>query len=98
MSIGILCIHAAGSNFWAAVQDSVEPGRVGAVGGFMHAFSNISGIFAPSITGILVQVTHKFTTAFLLAGAILVLGSLCVALFAKPIRELVPEAAMTARP
>jgi ACS family hexuronate transporter-like MFS transporter len=98
MSIGILCIHTTGSIFWVTVQHSVEPGRVGGVGGFIHAISNISGIFAPSVTGILVQVTHKFTSAFLLVGGILVLGSLTVAVFAKPIREMVPEAAMIARP
>jgi ACS family hexuronate transporter-like MFS transporter len=98
MSIGIFCLRIADCNFGVAVLDSVEPDRVGGVEGFVHAISNVPGIIAPSVTGILVQVTHQFTSAYLLAGGILILGSLGVALFAKPIREMVPEAAMIARP
>jgi ACS family hexuronate transporter-like MFS transporter len=49
--------------------------------------SNLAGIFAPSITGLIVQRTHQFTSAFLVAGILAVAGSLAVAFFAKAIRE-----------
>lgn len=87
MSIGILCLHFANPCFWATVQDSVAPNRVGGVGGFVHFVSNIAGIFAPSITGLIVQRTHQFTSAFLVAGILCISGGLTVAFFAKAIRE-----------
>jgi len=87
MSIGILCLHFANPCFWATIQDSVAPNRVGGVGGFVHFVSNLAGIFAPSITGLIVQRTHQFTSAFLVAGILAVAGSLAVAFFAKAIRE-----------
>jgi len=97
MSIGILCLHMANPCFWATIQDSVAPNRVGGVGGFVHSISNSAGIFAPAITGLIVQRTNQFTSAFLLAGGLAVVASVLVAIFAKPIRETEqPELAVTA--
>ena len=93
----ILAMRAGAKRFLGNSSGFRRARSGGGVGGFMHAFSNISGIFASSITGIIVQVTHQFTSAFLLSSGILVLGSLSIALFAKPIREMAPEAAMIAR-
>lgn len=87
MSVGILCLHLANPCFWATIQDSVAPNRVGGVGGFVHCISNLAGIFAPSVTGLIVQHTHQFTSAFFVAGALAVAGSLTVACFARAIRE-----------
>jgi ACS family hexuronate transporter-like MFS transporter len=93
MSVGILCLHVANPCFWATVQDSVAPNRVGGVGGFVHFISNTAGIFAPSITGLIVQRTHQFTSAFLIAGGLAIVGAVAVAIFAKPIRDTKPELA-----
>lgn len=87
MSVGILCLHIPNPCFWATVQDSVAPNRVGGVGGFVHFISNTAGIFAPSITGLIVQRTHQFTSAFLIAGGLAIVGALAVAIFAKPIHD-----------
>ena len=69
--------------------------RVGGVSGFMHFLANTSGIIGPTLTGFLVQFTGSFTSAFLLAGVLTIIGAVCVARYVKPlpvIDEAVPPA------
>jgi len=87
MSIGIFCAYLATPCYWAIIQDSVRSESVGRVGGFVHFLSNLAGIFAPSITGFIVQATGSFTSAFLLTGGLAAMGALTVAIFAKPILD-----------
>jgi ACS family hexuronate transporter-like MFS transporter len=53
------------------------------VTGFVHFLANTSGIFGPSIAGFIVQYGGGFKGAFLLAGAIGVIGSLSVGIFGR---------------
>jgi ACS family hexuronate transporter-like MFS transporter len=85
MSIGIFCAYLATPCYWATIQDSVRSESVGGVGGFVHFLSNLAGIFAPSITGFIVQGTGHFTSAFVATGVLALVGALVVAIFAKPI-------------
>jgi ACS family hexuronate transporter-like MFS transporter len=87
MSLGIFCAYLATPCYWAIIQDSVKSNSVGRVGGFVHFLSNLAGIFAPSITGFIVQATGSFTSAFLLTGVLAAVGALTVASFARPIRD-----------
>src|SRR4029077_849883 len=55
---------------WALVQELVPQSRVGAVGGFTHLLSNISGIIGPTVTGFAVQYLGGYSSSFALAGAV----------------------------
>ncbi|WP_321931718.1 MFS transporter [Paraburkholderia guartelaensis] len=69
------------SVYWAIILDTVEPARMGGVGGFMHLLANTAGILAPILTGFLVQWTHVFKSAFLLSGGVALAGAIAVAAF-----------------
>lgn len=69
--------------------------NIGGVGGFIHMIANCAGIIGPTVTGYIVQYTGVFTSAFVLAGGVAILGVLCVLIFVKPIEStLTPDAAM----
>ena len=83
MAVSVFFMYLTGNTYWAIILDTVEPGRIGGVGGFVHLIANIAGIIAPSVTGFLVQTTGSFTSAFVLTGAMAVIGALLVAVFVK---------------
>lgn len=85
VALSVFFLYLTGAIYWAIIQDTVPAARVGSVGGFMHFLANTSGIIGPTVTGFLVQFTGAFTSAFLLAGALTVIGALCVARFVKPL-------------
>ncbi|MBU2702778.1 ACS family hexuronate transporter-like MFS transporter [Sporomusaceae bacterium BoRhaA] len=87
MSLTIFCQYLTTSNYWAIIQDTVRGENVGGVGGFVHFLSNLAGIVGPALTGILVQSSGSFTSAFLLAGALAVVAALAVAFAVKPITD-----------
>lgn len=87
MSVSIFFQYLTTANFWAVIQDTVRGENVGGVGGFVHFLSNLSGIVGPAATGFLVQTTGNFTTAFLVAGGLAIVGLLAVAFFVKPIPD-----------
>ncbi|UUZ90301.1 MFS transporter [Paenibacillus sp. P25] len=86
MASAVFFLYLTAITYWAIIQDTVQKERVGGVGGFMHFLANISGIIGPTVTGFIVQSTGQFTSAFLLAGGLAVIGALCVAFFVKPIQ------------
>ncbi|HVY16990.1 MAG TPA: MFS transporter [Rhodopila sp.] len=88
MAVSVFFMYLTASTYFAIVLDTVEGARVGAVGGFVHLIANCAGIVAPMATGFLVQATGTFTSAFILTGAIAVLGALSVAVF---VRRPAPE-------
>ena len=76
------------SVYWAVILDTVEPARMGGVGGFMHLLANTAGILAPILTGFLVQWTGVFTSAFLLSGGVALAGAVAVAVFVRAPRNV----------
>ena len=74
VSIAVLALYLSGSTYWAIIQDVVPSRKVGSVGGFVHSVANCAGIFGPTITGYLVDGTGSFSSAFILAGAVALLG------------------------
>jgi len=52
----------------------VKGNNVGAVSGFIHFLANLAGVFAPMLTGFIVQGTGQYYSAFYLVGA-LAIGS-----------------------
>ena len=81
MTIGICFLYLQATTYWAIIQDIVPAERVGGTSGFIHGVANLSGILGPSITGWLVRSTGQYTTGFLLAAGLALIGAMCVAFF-----------------
>ncbi len=86
VAITVCALYLTGSIYWAIVQDTVPANHVGGVGGFIHGLANTAGIIGPAVTGYMVQTTGSFTSAFILAGGIAVLGVIAVLIFVRPAR------------
>ena len=88
MSVSIFFLYVTGAVYWAVIQDTVRRENVGGVGGFVHLLANLAGVIGPAVTGFIVQATHgAYGSAFVLAGAVAVLGALCSLIW---IREPLP--------
>ena len=83
MAVSIFFMYLTGNTYFALVLDTVESERVGGVSGFVHFIANCGGIVAPLVTGFIVQATGSFVSAFLLTGAIAVIGAAAVALLVR---------------
>ncbi|MFF7708816.1 MFS transporter [Pseudomonas sp. NPDC007930] len=81
-AIGFLMLSAPA--YWSLIQDAVPDHQVGTAGGFMHGLANLSGIIAPTLTGVIIQSTGTFASGFALAGVLGIIGALIVALFVGP--------------
>ncbi|SFT49319.1 MFS transporter [Paraburkholderia aspalathi] len=94
MTVAIGLLMLAAPAYWAIIQDSVPRHQVGTASGFMHGLANCSGIVGPAITGMLIQTTGSYASAFVLAGAVGLVGSLILAWFVDGTdRALEPEPA-----
>jgi ACS family D-galactonate transporter-like MFS transporter len=80
ITVSIGGLSAAAPVGWSIPSLIAPPGSVGRVGGILNFSNQLSGIFAPAITGLLVYKLHSFTAAFAVAGAYLVIG-ICAYLF-----------------
>jgi sugar phosphate permease len=69
-----LCIAAVPSAFYSLPMDNLPPERVGAALGFINAVGMISGIVAPLLVGVLVDLTGSYG-----GGILLMVGSVVVA-------------------
>jgi ACS family hexuronate transporter-like MFS transporter len=83
MAVSVFFMYMTGNAYWAIILDTVEQDRVGGVSGFVHFVANCGGIVAPLVTGFIVQATGSFHAAFLLIGAVAVLGAAGVAVFVR---------------
>ncbi|MFJ3056281.1 MFS transporter [Herbaspirillum sp. NPDC087042] len=81
MTLAIGALMLAGPGFWALIQDSVAPSRMGTAGGFMHMLSNLSGIIAPAATGFIIQSAKTYTGGFVLAAVLGLVGALVIVIF-----------------
>jgi MFS family permease len=68
---------------WLLVHELVPRSRVGTVGGYVHLLSNIAGIVGPAATGFMIQYSGGYGLSFLVAGGLVILGALAVALFVR---------------
>lgn len=83
MSVAVGLVMLTSTAYWALIQSVVPAQAVGGASGLMHGFGNLSGIVAPTLTGLIVQSTHSYTSAFTIAGALALLGALSVALLVR---------------
>lgn len=93
VAIGFLMLTAPA--YWALIQDSVPSNQVGTASGFMHGLANLSGIVGPAITGYLIQQSGTYSTGFVLAGTLGIIGALIVAFF---VGRNTPQAVGVIRP
>ncbi len=76
ISIALGGLAAAAPVGWSLPSLIAPKGGVGTVGGLMNFGNNLMGAAAPIATGLIVGATGSFVNAFLLAGAILLVGIL----------------------
>lgn len=88
MAVAVFALYLSGSTYWALIQDTIPGPRLGSVGGCVHSIANCAGIIGPALTGFLVQRSHTFFSAFVLAGAIALASVLAVAVLLRPRRRL----------
>ena len=94
-AVGLLLISLCGlgiasPNTWAITQAVCPKHLVGTVSGLQNFGGNLSGIAAPLLTGLIVDLTHSFALALVICGLMLVGGSLAYCLL---MNEDVPDAA-----
>ena len=69
----VLC-GAQAPGVYAIPQILASPRAAGRWVGIHNSMGNFAGIITPAATGFIIQSTHQFTAAFLLAGAVSLLG------------------------
>ncbi|WP_345817012.1 MFS transporter (plasmid) [Paraburkholderia sp. PREW-6R] len=84
MAIAVFALYLSGSTYWALIQDTVPNAKLGSVGGCVHSIANCAGIIGPAVTGFLVQQSHTFFSAFVLAGGIALASVIAVAILLRP--------------
>lgn len=90
ISIALAGLSAAAPVAWSLPSLIAPKGGVGTVGGIMNFANNMMGVVAPIVTGFVVDRTHSFAGAFLVAGVVLLGGVASFVLLLGRI-EPVPE-------
>jgi MFS transporter, ACS family, D-galactonate transporter len=76
ISIALGGLAAAAPVGWSIPSLIAPKGGSGTIGGIMNFFNNLMGGVAPIVTGYIVGATNSFNGAFLIAGAVLLVGIL----------------------
>jgi MFS transporter, ACS family, D-galactonate transporter len=76
------------SNHWATTQTLAGPLAAGRWTSLQNGVGNLAGIAASWFTGVVVQQTGSFHTAFMVAGAIALTGAVMWGLVVGPVREV----------
>ena len=74
ITIALSGLAAAAPVGWSIPSLIAPRGGAGAIGGVMNFFNNLMGAVAPAVTGFIVGATNSFTSAFLVAGVVLLIG------------------------
>jgi ACS family D-galactonate transporter-like MFS transporter len=82
VSIGLLvgayiALGLFSSNHWAITQTLAGPLAAGKWTGLQNGISNLAGVIAPYVTGLIVSKTGNFYLAFSSASVILLVGAVC---------------------
>ena len=76
ITVSLACVQSVFVNTYALTNDLLHAGKsIGTAIGWIQLGGNIFGLAAPIATGYIVAATGSFTSAFLLAGALLIAGS-----------------------
>ncbi len=83
MAAAVFLTQASASSYFGTILDTVEPARVGSVGGLLHTIANSAGIVAPVVTGVLIDRSGSYVSAFACAGSVAFVGAVCVAVLVR---------------
>jgi ACS family hexuronate transporter-like MFS transporter len=83
MAVSCFLLYMTGAQYFAIIAEVVPTSRVGGVMGFVHFFANCAGIFAPSVVGAFVGLSHSWSAGFIIGAALAVIGALGLAIFGK---------------
>ena len=76
ITLSLACVQSVFVNTYALTNDLLHAGKsIGTAVGWIQLGGNIFGLAAPIATGYIVAATGRFTSAFLLAGALLIIGA-----------------------
>ena len=78
-AITILIITISGmglatANTWAITQSVAPPNTIGTLAGIQNFGATLGGFIAPISTGLLIKITHSYTSAFVFAGFAMLAG------------------------
>lgn len=76
ISMALFCVHFAGTSAWGLVQVMVSEGKVASVAAIQNFGSFIFASFAPIVTGWVVDKTHSFNLALIIAACVTFLGAM----------------------
>jgi ACS family glucarate transporter-like MFS transporter len=76
ITFSLACVQSVFVNTYSLTNDLLHAGKsIGTAVGWIQLGGNIFGLAAPIVTGYIVAATGSFTSAFLLAGALLITGA-----------------------
>jgi sugar phosphate permease len=83
---------AFASNHWAITQTLAGPAMAGRWSSVQNGIANLSGIVAPWVTGLIVQVHGSARLAFVLTGGVALAGAFCWGLLVRRVEPVDWEA------
>lgn len=83
-----VCLGMLVPTIWASAQTLAGPGAAARWWGVQNCFANLAGISAPVITGVVVDRTGSFASAFLIAAAIALVGVLAYGVIVRRIEPV----------
>jgi MFS family permease len=98
ITLSLACVQSVFVNTYSLTNDLLHAGKsIGTAVGWIQLGGNIFGLAAPIATGYIVAATGSFTSAFLLAGALLVTGALVtLTMTRRPVGASLSGVAVTA--
>jgi cyanate permease len=98
LTFSLACVQSVFVNTYSLTNDLLHAGNsIGAAVGWIQLGGNIFGLAAPIATGYIVAATGSFTSAFLLAGVLLITGAIItLTMTRRPVGEAMPALAATA--
>lgn len=101
IAVAVMLLTSSVQSCWATIHEIVPETRVGAVSGFIHLLSNISGIIGPTITGFAVQYLGGYSSVFITASSVAIAGVVAMSVCVKrpasqPTSAIEPVAALAA--
>jgi MFS family permease len=83
-----LCLGILVPAIWASTQTLAGPGAAARWMGVQNFFTNLAGISAPVITGVVVDRTGNFSSAFLVAACVALIGVLAYGVIVRRIETI----------
>jgi MFS family permease len=92
ITLSLACVQSVFVNTYSLTNDLLHAGKsIGTAVGWIQLGGNIFGLAAPIATGYIVAATGSFTSAFLLAGALLIAGAIItLTMTRRPVGDALP--------